>query len=402
MNPCRSVFQNFLVAVILVLSFLGYAAQQGLDHSFNFKGVNYTAWAAEEYATSASDASLLTLKTIGVNWIAILVTEYMDTKNSTEIYADKALTPSESSLIYVVPMAHSQGLNVMLKLHVDPKDGTWRGEIFPADIEAWFENYQGRVLHYAKLAENLGVELFCLGTELRSLSGKAFRDHWEKLVSAVRGIFTGSLVYAANWDEFQNVCFWDLLDYVGIDAYFPLSSAQTPSVEELLLAWVPWISLIETWQRKVGKPVIFTEVGYRSIDYAAREPWNWAIEGSYNPAGQANSYHAVFQAFLGKPWFAGLFFWNWQTNPASGGPGDLGYTPQNKPAQEILRKFFGREENHPSENLEKAASYFWSTSEEGRNRGEFCPVYERKEVVYWEQSLLGKPAQSEFQNAKEV
>jgi hypothetical protein len=88
--------------------------------------------------------------------------------------------------------------------------------------------------------------------------------------------------------------------------------------------------------------------------------------------------------------------------PASGGPGDLGYTPQNKPAQEILRKFFGGEENHSSENLEKVASYFWSTSEEGRNRGEFCPVYERKEVVYWEQSLLGKPAQSEFQNAKEV
>jgi cyanophycinase-like exopeptidase len=104
----------------LALNFLGYAAQQGLDHSFDFRGVNYTAWAAEEYATPASDASLSLLKILGVNWVAILVTEYMDTKNSTEIYADKALTPSETSLIHVVPMAHSQGLNVMLKLHVDP------------------------------------------------------------------------------------------------------------------------------------------------------------------------------------------------------------------------------------------------------------------------------------------
>jgi len=405
MNPWKSAFQNFLCAVVFVPSLFlcsGYAAQEELGHSFNFKGVNYTAWAAEEYATPASDASLSLLKTIGANWVAILVTEYMDTKSATEIYADKVLTPSESSLIHVVQMAHSQGLNVMLKLHVDPKDGTWRGEIFPANIEAWFENYQGRVLHYIKLAESLGVELFCLGTELRSLSGKAFRDYWERLISAVREIFTGPLVYAANWDEFQTVSFWDLLDYVGIDAYFPLSYTKTPSVEELLLAWVPWISLIETWQGEVGKPVIFAEVGYRSIDYAAREPWNWTIEGSYNPQAQANCYDAVFRAFWRRPWFAGLFFWNWQTNPAAGGSGDLGYTPQNKPAQEILRKFFGGEENPSSENLKKVTPCFWGASEEGKKRGEFCPVYERREVVHWEQSFLGKAAQSEFQNAKEV
>lgn len=405
MNPYRSIFQNFLVTAIFAPSLfvhLDYAAQEGLSRSLDFKGVHYTAWAAEEYATPASDASLSLVKTIGANWVAILVTEYMDTKNSTEIYADEMLTPSESSLIHVVQMAHSQGLNVMLKLHVDSKDGTWRGQIFPADIEAWFENYQARVLYYAKLAESLGVELFCLGTELRSLSGKAFRDRWEKLISAVRGIFAGSLVYAANWDEFQTVSFWDLLDYVGIDAYFPLSPAQTPSVEELLLAWVPWVSLLETWQRRIGKPVIFTEVGYRSIDYAAREPWNWTIEGPYNPKAQANCYHALFQAFLGKPWFAGLFFWNWQTNPAAGGPGDLGYTPQNKPAQEILRKFFEGEENPSSENLKKVKTCFWGASEEGRKRGEFCPVYERREVVHWEQSSLRTAAQSEFQNAKEV
>ena len=124
--------------------------------------------------------------------------------------------------------------------------------------------------------------------------------------------------------------------------------------------------------------------------------------GFVQPRGASQLLLRGFSSILGKPWFAGLFFWNWQTNPVSGGPGDLGYTPQNKPAQEILQKFFGGEENHSSENLEKVASCFWSTSEGGRNRGEFCPVYERKEVVYWEQSLLGKPAQSEFQNAKEV
>lgn len=410
MDPWRHIFQEFLSLFVLLdicfFSHLSCVAQDQSGYPFTiFKGVNYTAWAAEEYAAPASDAALLRLRETGANSVAILITEYMDTKNSTEIYADKMLTPSESSLIHVVQLARSQGFKVMLKLHVDPKDGTWRGQISPLDVNAWFKSYQSRVFHYAKLAQSLGIELYCLGTELRSLSGKTFRKQWENIIFAVRSAFTGSLVYAANWDEFQTVSFWDLLDYVGIDAYFPLSYAQTPSVEELLSAWDHWISQIETWQRWIGKPVIFTEVGYRSIDYAAREPWDWSRTAPYNPQAQANCYAAVFRAVLGKPWFTGLFFWNWKTDPNAGGPGDLDYTPQNKPAEEILARFFhgGGITLRKSEKVTASTfTYPENSFEKGKNRGEVCPVFKRKEVVRREKRVWERTARVEFQNAKEV
>lgn len=410
MDPWRYIFQELLGAFVLLginfFSYLGCATQDQLRHPFAlFKGVNYTGWAAEEYATPASDVSLLRLRETGANSVAIIITEYMDTKNSTEIYADNLLTPSESSILHVVQRAHSLGFKVMLKLHVDPKDGAWRGQISPLDVNAWFKSYQSRVFHYAKLAQSLGIELYCLGTELRSLSGKTFRNYWEQMILAIREVFTGSLVYAANWDEFQTVSFWDLLDYVGIDAYFPLSYAKTPSVEELLLAWDWWISQIETWQRWIGKPVIFTEVGYRSIDHAAWEPWDWSRTAPYNPQAQANCYAAVFRAVLGKPWFTGLFFWNWKPDPNAGGPGDLDYTPQNKPAEEILTRFFHGGGTTLRKSEKVTASTFASPKnsfEAGRKRGEACPVFERKEVVRREKRVWERTARVEFQNAKEV
>ncbi len=307
-----------------------------------FRGINYTAWSPEEYATPASDVSLFHIKSSGANFVAFLVTGYMEGANATQIHLDPARTPSDASLIHGISVAHSYGLKVMLKPHVDVKDGTWRGQIAPADVQAWFNSYTDFLAHYARLAEEHRVELFCVGTELRSLSGLKFRTQWKEVIAKVRAEYSGPLIYAANWDEYSSVSFWDFLDYVGINAYFSLSEAKTPSVEELVQAWAPWVSTLESWQAQIRKYVVFTEIGYRSIDYAARQPWDWRRTGAYNPEGQANAYQAVFQAFKDKSWFAGLFLWNWLPNPQAGGYGDVDYTPQNKPAQEILEKYFGK------------------------------------------------------------
>lgn len=307
---------------------------------FAICGLNYTAWSAEAYSLPASDASLSRLASLGANYVAFLVTGYMEDHSSTEIYLDPHLTPSDRALRHAIRVAHSLGLKVMLKPHVDLKSGGWRGHIAPRDPLIWFRRYSDFILRYARLAQDYNVELFCVGTELRSLSMARFRLYWEEVISAVRRSFRGALVYAANWDEYPFVGFWDLLDYVGIDAYFPLSSSRTPTVTELIEAWKPWIAALEGWQAEVGKPVIFTEIGYRSVDYAAREPWNWTARAPYNPEAQANCFEAVFLALQGKPWFAGVFFWNWLPDPSAGGVGDLDYTPQNKPAEAVLARFF--------------------------------------------------------------
>ncbi|MEN3010563.1 MAG: hypothetical protein ABDI20_06270 [Candidatus Bipolaricaulaceae bacterium] len=315
---------------------------------FAICGLNYTAWSAEAYALPASDASLSRLASLGANYVALLVTGYMEDHSSTEIYLDPHLTPSDRALGHAIRVAHSLGLKVMLKPHVDLRSGGWRGHITPRDPLIWFQRYADFILRYARLAQDYNVELFCVGTELRSLSTAKFRLYWKEVILTVRRSFRGGLVYAANWDEYPFVDFWDLLDYAGIDAYFPLSSSRTPTVTELIEAWKPWIAALEGWQAEVGKPVIFTEIGYRSVDYAAREPWNWTARAPYNPEAQANCFEAVFLALQGKPWFAGVFFWNWLPDPNAGGAGDLDYTPQNKPAEAVLARFFQGRLSYPA------------------------------------------------------
>jgi hypothetical protein len=102
-----------------------------------------------------------------------------------------------------------------------------------------------------------------------SLSGELYRANWNRVVDAVRTIYTGPLTYNANWDEFQFVSFWNRLDFIGIDAFFPLSDSQNPTLEELIAGWSNyrgqnWVMQIEALQAGINKPVLFTEWVYES------------------------------------------------------------------------------------------------------------------------------------------
>ena len=223
------------------------------------------------------------------------------------------------------------------------------GNLAPTQPAAWFANYTTFIDHYARIAQNNGVELFCVGCELHQLDTSTYYANWRTVISGVRAIYHGPLTYAADNLGYAQVPFWGLLDYAGIDAYFPLSNATTPSVADLVGGWSHyvdsdgthnWTNDIETWQVTVHKPVIFTEIGYRSIDYAAQDPGNWAITGRYNGNAQANCYAAALQVFANKPWFVGMFWWDWLPNPNAGGAGNTDYTPQYKPAQDVLTSYW--------------------------------------------------------------
>jgi homoserine trans-succinylase len=64
------------------------------------------------------------------------------------------------------------------------------------------------------------------------------------------------LTYAANWDDFDKVPFWNELDYIGIDAYFPLSDATTHRCWNLD-AWQQHIKKIEKLQAKTKKNTLY-------------------------------------------------------------------------------------------------------------------------------------------------
>lgn len=345
-----SVISFLLIGIFS--GFCGYARAMGCAPSkdkYQFqKGMCYVTWNKDKYASAESDESLKELAGIGTEWVAIMVNWYQEKCFTTSIFPTEK-TASDSSLIHAINTAHSLGMKVMIKPHldiIDISDGSWRGDIACStepDWKSWFENYRDFILHYAKIAEENKAEILCIGTELTSVA-TIKEDMWKEMVIApVRQAYKGKLTYAANWnEEFTHVKFWDALDYVGIDAYFPLSDNQRPTFEEIKKGWQPWLKELEEFQAKVDKPIIFPEVGYCSAYGTAKMPWEDIAGGKLDMNLQAECYRAILETFWDKDWFYGIYWWRWGTDVRFGGPTNRGFSPQNKPAQEVVKEWYAK------------------------------------------------------------
>ncbi|WP_027880969.1 glycoside hydrolase family 113 [Mesoflavibacter zeaxanthinifaciens] len=237
-----------------------------------------------------------------------------------------------------------QQIKVMIKPQIWVSHGAFTGFIKMKSEEEWQEleqTYENFILDFAKVAEDINAEMLCIGTELEN-----FVTHrpkfWTQLIKKIRTIYKGKLTYAANWNEFTKTPFWADLDYVGIDAYFPVSDLKTPTVEDCLQGWNAHLSDIKNVQKTTKKPILFTEFGYRSFDFSGKKPW---LTGNYdanpNLEAQVNTTKALFKTFWEEDWFAGGFVWKWFHNyEQSGGAKDNMFTPQNKPAEDIIRQYY--------------------------------------------------------------
>jgi len=237
------------------------------------------------------------------------------------------------------------GIKVMIK----PQLWVWRGEFTGAikmeSEEAWQKlekTYEDFILTYAKLAQEVNAAVYCIGTELEAFV-KNRPEFWKQLIVKVKSIYSGKLTYAANWDEYIRTPFWAELDYIGVDAYFPLSEAKNPTKTQMSKGWQKWKMQLETISKKKNKPILFTEFGYRSMDYTAKKPWLVDRgEMNVNLSAQAEATQVVFDEFWKEDWFAGGFIWKWFIkHEKSGGTDDNRFTPQNKPAEDVIRNNYG-------------------------------------------------------------
>jgi hypothetical protein len=300
-----------------------------------FKGLNLTAYTPGGYGTMDTREDLQLLKNLGSTSVTIVPTWYVKSTSANQIKPDKKKTPTDASLGKAISWAKEDGLKVILKPHVDVINETFRGEIQPADRTKWFESYENFIGHYAGLAANNGAELFAVGTELKSISGDT--DPWKKVIELVRGKFGGQLTYAANWDEVDQVQFWDALDIIGVDAYYPLAGeGQVPTEDDLVTAWQTPISSLEATSTKWGKPVMFTEIGYPSQAGAAAHPYEVRPDDPPDQKAQAVAYRAAFQAFADKTWFEGMSWWSWRADPGPDEKPGIDYTPEGKKAEGVL------------------------------------------------------------------
>ncbi|HYM80778.1 MAG TPA: hypothetical protein VEY91_05110 [Candidatus Limnocylindria bacterium] len=293
------------------------------------RGVTFVDWTADGYATPAAAASLDALAATGANTLIVIVTAYQRDARANQVRSDDPRTPSRPAVGQVVVDAALRGMQIVLKPHVDLDDGRWRGTLSPADPAAWFDSYREYLVGWARYADSLSISEFVVGTELAGTI--EHEGEWRETIAAVRQVFSGRLVYAASWDEAARVPFWDALDLVGVNFYFPVTTRRNPGRLEILGGWAPWLERLRVLGEQTGLPVLLTEIGYRSIDGAGIAPHDQRSTAPLDLVEQADLYWAAFAAIQDRDWIAGLYWWNWPAD-GSGGPTNADYTPAGKPA----------------------------------------------------------------------
>ncbi len=325
--------RQFCVAIIL------FFAVHRVFAETRFQGMSYTPWSENVLFSPASDQSIADMAALGVDTVALNFWAFQDDENSSSINLDfSRFSASYPSLEHAIEQIHSEGMQVLLKPNVDLRNGNWRGFINPSD--SWFTGYTEFINGVADFAAENDVEVLSIGTEYRNT--ESWSQAWRNVAKSVRERFSGDIAYAANWDSYDNVDWWDALDYIGIDAYFPLTNSNNATVDELQTSWKTHADAIEDWLNADGysQPVVFTEVGYRSLDGATRRPWEFNGGGDVDLEEQASAYEALLATMTQRAWWDGAFWWNWETDPSAGGDQSLGFTPQNKPAAEIVRRYY--------------------------------------------------------------
>jgi hypothetical protein len=301
------------------------------------------------YGTEASAALLDHLARMGVEWISITPFGRVLSLSSTDIALDfeAPYEANRAAVRAMIEQAHERGMRVLVIPHLWVETGGWRGEMDPGSAERWLEyqaSYRAFVTAWARDAAQAGADAFSIGVECKSWSGR-FGGYWRSLIAEVRTIFSGLLTYSANWDEAEDVLFWDQLDLVGINAFYPLSSRNGASFDDYVDGALRASDAVGALARVLEMPVLFVEVGYTTRENAAVEPWLWPDDMAdvrVDEAEQARALLASFRAFLREEWFAGFFVWRYYADVDDVSQEAIwGFSPHAKRAERVLERVYG-------------------------------------------------------------
>ncbi len=338
------------------------------------KAVTFGAMAWDKYRQKYLDKSFDTLNKLNIDWIVIIPDWFIYPDNKgTEIkafYGDDQNFPNSSGWItptltdqkikYIITKARKQGIKVILKPHVDPinfglKKDSNRTNLHPQNWSKWFKNYEKFILHYANLAQEENISVLVIGTELDSSIWEDPRSeqHWRKIITQVRKIYSGKLAYSLGC--YNNNCrlaskikFWDDLDYIGFEPYFGLTNTNKPSINEMKLSFDKMLNkYAKPLSGKYNKPVLLSEVNIYSYDGANQDPIVVPSNPQADHQEQAAYYEALFQSLENKDWIQGVYLWSWYLDNAvqKYNPHDVGDSFLNKPAGQVIKKWYGKIKN---------------------------------------------------------
>jgi hypothetical protein len=316
---------------------MGLGAKAQIILEPKIKGVNFVS-----PKLKSKLRGLDSIKNIHANWIAICPFAFLYENSSTIEYntSKNWWGDNRMGLIEQIKKAKLNRFKVLVKPHFWLMNAGWAGDFNltgKTKIE-WENNYETYLIYLARLCDSLDVEMLSIGTELKTYTSN-HPEFFGNLITEIRKVFKGKLTYAANWDEYENIKFWNQLDYIGVDAYFPLSESKTPEIIELEKKWKEIGLKMKNVNLKFNKKIVFTEYGYKSIDFAANKQWefeNTPKTEDINFISQTNAYTALYNSIWKEDFVAGGFIWKWY-NDYDMRKDNSDYTPQRKPVMKVIK-----------------------------------------------------------------
>ena len=225
---------NYRNILLLALVLAGSA----LANDAEVRGITIsTHGIGRDWGTDAIVPTLEDIRAVGANWVAI--------HPYASIRADGTLRWSEidpadppAHIVRPIREAHRLGLRICIKPHIAywRSPFSWRGEIAFTRDEDWqrfWRSYREWIALLATVCRE--ADGFVVGTELDRML--TFEEEWRAIIAEVRQRTDAPLTYAANWTDYRQVPFWDALDVIGIQAYFPLTDDPAYDEEDIRAGW---------------------------------------------------------------------------------------------------------------------------------------------------------------------
>jgi len=307
---------------------------------FNFAHEGYQIF--NGYGSRMAQQSLQRIAALNANSVAIIPYTFMrDPKVAAPIpISQRAGQENDEASVRSHYDAQQLGMTTLLKPQIWIRN-SWPGEIEMDSPKAWntfFRSYTNWITHYALLAEIHQFDILCIGVEMTETVLQKPAE-WRKLIRKIRTIYSGPITYSSNWGkEFEQLTFWDDLDYMGLSCYYPLTNKKIVSEKKLKKHFTDILKKLKKVHRQHQRPLLLTEIGFRNITHPWTLPHAEPDGRPENPANQEIAYRVVLESLQSADFITGFFWWKYPANLDY--ENEKAFTPLRLPAEATVERYF--------------------------------------------------------------